>query len=194
MDKKKIILASKSPRRKILLERLNLCFDIIPSQYNEPIKKLDKFSYTKIENLAKNKALSIGPLIKNKNTLIISADTVVILNNKIFIKPINFMDAYLILKNLSAKTHKVVTSVCLYDYFTKKIITFSDTTYVTFNYFTDNTIKKYILKKRPYDKAGAYGIQELDKSLIKKINGSFDNIIGLPSEKLKTTLYKNFNL
>lgn len=189
MDNKKIILASNSPRRKEILKSLNIKFEIIPSNYDEPINENDSFSYEKIENIALNKAKSILNQIKNPS-VIISADTVVVNDNKVLLKPKNQKNAFNILKSLSNKKHQVVTSVCIYDTRPNSFITYSTTTNVYFNKLSDKQIKNYILNYKPYDKAGAYGIQELPDGFIQKIEGSFSNVVGLSKEDLVDNLYK----
>ena len=189
MDNKKIILASNSPRRKEILKSLNINFEIIPSNYDEPINENDSFSYEKIENIALNKAKSILNQIKNPS-IIISADTVVVNDNKVLLKPINYENAFNILKSLSNKKHQVVTSVCIYDTQPKCFITYSSTSKVYFNKLSDKQIKNYILNYKPYDKAGAYGIQELPDGFVQKIEGSFSNVVGLSKEDLVDNLYK----
>ena len=177
---KKYILGSSSPRRQYLLKELNIDFKIIKPDFDEDILGKN-FSYELIEEIAKNKALSI----KNKidfETIIISADTVVINNNIVLGKPIDFNDALKMLKGLNNKTHKVVTAVCVLNTKTNSIITKSETSYVTFNNLTNNEITSYINDFKPYDKAGAYGIQELPKNFINKVEGDFNNIVGLPTQ------------
>ena len=186
MDKK-IILASNSPRRKEILESLNINFEIIPSNYDEPIKENDIFSYKKIELIALNKAKNILNQILTPS-IIISADTIVINDNKVLLKPKNYKNAYNILKSLSNKEHKVVTSVCIYDTYNNHYITYSTTTNIWFNNLSSNQIKNYILQYKPYDKAGAYGIQELPSNFVKRIDGSFSNVVGLGKEDLIVNL------
>lgn len=194
MNTKKIILASNSPRRKEILKSLNINFEIIPSNYDEPINENDIFSYQKIENIALNKAKSILNQIKT-SSLIISADTVVVNDNKVLLKPKNQQNAFNILKCLSNKKHKVVTSVCLYETENNNYITYSSTTKVYFNELSDNQINNYILNFKPYDKAGAYGIQELPDGFLNKIEGSFSNVVGLSKEDLAVNLTKlNINI
>ncbi len=194
MNTKKIILASNSPRRKEILKSLNINFEIIPSNYDEPINENDIFSYQKIENIALNKAKSILNQIKT-SSLIISADTVVVNDNKVLLKPKNQQNAFNILKSLSNKKHKVVTSVCLYETENNKYITYSSTTKVYFNELSDKQINNYILTFKPYDKAGAYGIQELPDGFLNKIEGSFSNVVGLSKEDLAVNLTKlNINI
>ena len=194
MNTKKIILASNSPRRKEILKSLNINFEIIPSNYDEPINENDIFSYQKIENIALNKAKSILNQIKT-SSLIISADTVVVKDNKVLLKPKNQQNAFNILKSLSNKKHKVVTSVCLYETENNNHITYSSTTKVYFNELSDKQINNYILTFKPYDKAGAYGIQELPDGFLNKIEGSFSNVVGLSKEDLAINLTKlNINI
>lgn len=194
MNTKKIILASNSPRRKEILKSLNINFEIIPSNYDEPINENDIFSYQKIENIALNKAKSILNQIKT-SSLIISADTVVVNDNKVLLKPKNQQNAFNILKSLSNKKHKVVTSVCLYETENNNYITYSSTTKVYFNELSDKQINNYILTFKPYDKAGAYGIQELPDGFLNKIEGSFSNVVGLSKEDLAVNITKlNINI
>ena len=105
-------------------------------------------------------------------------------------KPKNYKNAYNILKSLSNKEHKVVTSVCIYDTYNNHYITYSTTTNIWFNNLSSNQIKNYILQYKPYDKAGAYGIQELPSNFVKRIDGSFSNVVGLGKEDLIVNLSK----
>ena len=183
---KKLFLASKSPRRKSILEQAGLQFSIINSAYNEELDNKN-FSYEKIETLAKNKAF--GALCNvTEPSFILSADTVVISNNKILTKPVNFDDAFNILKSLGGKEHQVVTSLCVLDFETKKYILKSTTTKVEFNYLTDEMITDYINDYKPFDKAGAYGIQELPDGFVKQIHGDIENVVGLSSESVLTAI------
>lgn len=181
--KKKIILASSSPRRRDILEKMGLEFEIIPSDYEEYLETLD-FSYEKIEDLAFNKAKSVLEKINSSQStthcsLILSADTVVVLDGKILGKPKNEIDAFEMIKNLSRKKHSVVTSICVINSKTSSHKVISTTSYVEFENLSDEQIKNYIEKFKPLDKAGSYGIQELPEGFVKNIEGSFENIIGL---------------
>lgn len=178
----KIILGSSSPRRADILKNLKLDFEIIPSSYVEPHDQTD-FSYAYVENLAYNKALDVAKNTKEE-ALVIGADTIVVIDNKILGKPKDKTDAINTLKRLSGKTHFVVTSVSVINSKTLKAKTSSTTTYVTFENLTNEQINYYINNFKPFDKAGSYGIQELPEGYIKNIKGSFDNVIGLPSETL----------
>lgn len=175
------ILASKSPRRIELLTLIANDFLIIPSNINEKEFPIESLSYQKAKKIS-----SLYP-----NDTIIAADTFVTLENEILNKPIDKIDAYKMLKKLSNKTHSVTT------YFTiineNKKITFSNhiTSFVTFNNLSNELINKYIESNSPLDKAGAYGIQDNDKfPIIKKYEGSLNNIIGFPIEEIKESLLK----
>ena len=178
----KIILASSSPRRRDLLNKANLKFEIIPSPYIED-HTTTVFSYEFIEGLAANKALAVVPLV-TESSIIIGADTVVVDDNIILGKPKDRKDAFNTLKRLSGKTHIVVTGMAAVNSKTHELKTISSTSHVTFEKLTDEQIYYYLDKFKPYDKAGSYGIQELDKSFIKEIKGEFDNIVGLPTKML----------
>ena len=177
----KIILGSSSPRRADILKKLNVKFEIIPSDYVEPHDRTD-FSYDYVENLALNKAIDVAQ--KHSNATIIGADTIVVINNKILGKPKDKKEAYNMLKLLSGKTHFVVTAVAVVDSSDKHYQVKSETTYVTFENLTDEKILFYIDKYKPFDKAGAYGIQELPLGYVKEVKGEIDNVVGLPSKLL----------
>lgn len=179
---RKIILASSSPRRRKILENMGLEFEVIPSGYEEIIED-NCFSYEKIEELAYYKAKNIADKLHSQSdinySLIIGADTVVVLDDKIMGKPKSKKDAFAMLKTLSGKRHFVVTSICVIEGQTKEKKQLSITSYVEFEELSDDLIRDYIEKFKPFDKAGAYGIQELPKGFVKSIEGSFENIIGL---------------
>lgn len=182
---KKIFLASQSPRRKELLKKLNIEFSTVSPKYDEKINT-DEFCVEIIENIAQQKALSIKDDLPP--CIIISADTVVVCENKILGKPANKEKAFEMLSLLSGKTHRVVTSINVIDTSEKKSLTRSVTSLVTFNRLSEQMIKNYIETCNPLDKAGSYGIQELDNTFVKDIKGSFDNIVGLPTETVKEML------
>ena len=183
---KKIILASASPRRKAIFEKLNINFEIIPSSYEESMPN-HIFSYDKIENLAYNKALFVAKKIKEP-ALVVGADTVVVLDNNILCKPKDKTDAFYMLKSLSNRKHFVVTAICVIDTTTMRKKVSSTTSYVEFENLTDEMINNYIDTFNPLDKAGAYGIQELPSGFLKSVNGSFENIIGLCPKALQKIL------
>lgn len=186
----KIILGSSSPRRADILKKLNLDFEIIPSSYVEPHDQT-VFSYDYVENLAYNKALYVAKDLSYP-ALVIGADTIVVIDNKILGKPHDKQDAYNMLKMLSGKTHFVVTGVAIVNSENLKYKIKSTTTYVTFENLTDEQIHYYIENFKPFDKAGSYGIQELPDGYVKKVEGAIDNVIGLPSETLTKLLNMDY--
>lgn len=192
MKNRRVILASQSPRRRELLKQLNIDFEIISPEFDEKTDT-NEFSSEIIENLAFQKALSVSKKFA-PDSLILSADTVVVLDNKILGKPKNENEAFQMLKSLSNKTHKVVTAVSLFDVKTQKSLTRSTESFVTFNELSDDDIKGYIAIHHPLDKAGSYGIQELDKHFVRDIIGSFSNIVGLPLETVTQMLVEFTNL
>ena len=182
----KMILASSSPRRAEILKDYKL--EIIPSPYVEQHTKT-AFSYSYVEDLAYNKALAVVPLIEEES-LIIGADTVVILGDEILEKPTDENDAFLMLKKLSGKTHSVVTSIAIINSKTKEYKINSTTSNVTFKNLSDELIQNYIRDFKPLDKAGSYGIQELPDGFIEKVEGDLENIIGISSKAFENLLNK----
>ncbi len=185
---KKIILASTSPRRRELLKQAGFSFDICPPDYEEHMEN-KLFSYEFIKSIAENKGKSVIKTIKD-SAAVISADTVVIYDNKILGKPKNYEEAYTMLTTLKGKSHKVVTAVCVIDHDSGKKIINTETSEVVFNNVADEEIKEYINNFKPYDKAGSYGIQELPSNFVKEIKGDYDNIVGLPVRMLIKMLEK----
>ncbi len=189
----KLILASNSPRRKKILEDLGLKFEVVPSNYDEKLPD-DNFSYEKIEDLATKKCLDVSNR-SDKDSVILAADTVVVLHNKILGKPHSKEEAFEMLKSLSSQTHSVVTSICGINTKTNRAAVLSTTSYVRFNELSDYIIHYYIDTHNPLDKAGSYGIQELPPNFIEKYEGSFENIVGLDPEAVSAVLkqieYKN---
>ncbi|TXE14942.1 septum formation protein Maf [Seonamhaeicola algicola] len=180
-----IILASGSPRRQAFFKDLNLDFEIRLKPVKEEYP--NRLTHFEISNyLAQLKALPFKNELK-QNDILITSDTIVWHNNKALGKPKDAQDAYAILKSLSNQTHEVITSVC----FTSK--TFEKTLYsitkVTFKALTDDEIWYYINTCKPFDKAGAYGIQEwIGEIAVTNIEGSFFNVVGLPVHLVYKTL------
>ena len=185
----KIILGSSSPRRADILKKIKIDFEVLPSSYVEQHDKTD-FSYEFVEELAYNKALYVAKELheQGKTHLVLGADTIVVIENKILGKPSDYNDAYNMLKELSGKTHFVVTAVAVINSGTMEYKVESETTYVTFNNLTDEQINYYIEEFKPFDKAGSYGIQELPDGFVKSVDGDIDNVIGLPSALVKKLL------
>ena len=176
-----IILGSASPRRKELLTDLGLIFSIQTTNKQETFSRLLK--QEKIaEFLATQKSEFLSEDLQ-QNDLLITADTIVSFKNELLNKPKNKEEAFRTLNKLSENTHKVITGVCLKS--KNKEIVFSATTLVTFNSLSEEEIHHYINKYNPYDKAGAYGIQDwIGKIGINNINGSYTNVVGFPISEL----------
>jgi septum formation protein len=180
----KIILASQSPRRKALLELAEIDFDIVVANTDESYPPALSFKETAIY-IAKQKAIEVA---KNyKNNIILAADTIVVCNNKIIGKPLDEENAIEILSELSGNSHQVITGVCISS--STKEIVFADVTTVYFHPITLNQIIHYVTKYKPFDKAGAYAIQEWIGAIgIKKIEGDFYNVMGLPLSRVVIAL------
>lgn len=183
-----IILASNSPRRKELLSGLDLEYEVmvlpnIDESYPLDIQKEEVALY-----IAKKKAQAYADRLTD-NKLVITADTVVIIDDKILGKPIDVADAKQMLRELSGKTHQVITGVCLTT--SNKQKSFSVISDVRFSNLDDSEIEYYVSKYKPLDKAGAYGIQEWIGYIgVEYIGGSYFNVMGLPIQKLYQELKK----
>ncbi|HSL88185.1 MAG TPA: Maf family protein [Ignavibacteriaceae bacterium] len=178
----KITLASKSPRRRKLLKQLNLKFNSFAVDTAEKVKINEKPHLT-VKRISKEKMEKSLSIIKDG--IIVTADTIVVLDNMIIGKPKNQKDAYRILKKLSGRTHSVYTGYCVYNWLNNKNITEYEKTMVKFRILSDNEIWEYIKSGSPMDKAGAYGIQDdFGAVFIEKINGCYYNVVGLPLAKL----------
>jgi len=188
-----IVLASQSPRRKQLLEWAEVPFDIIvqPTDEHYPAD----LAVTEVPvYIARQKAIAVrGSALyqrfENKNTPILAADTVVVLNGKIIGKPGDAADAMDILMQLSGKKHEVITGVVITD--GQQETAFADVTEVWFHDLTPEQVRFYVEKYQPYDKAGAYAIQEwIGVVGIKSIHGDFYNVMGLPVSRVVRELEK----
>lgn len=186
----KIILASRSPRRQQLLHELGLKFDVVIKEYNEVYP--EGLNGEQIAcYVAHNKAKSFINEISD-NEIVIAADTIVWCNDQVLGKPVNRADAISILKEISGKTHEVITGVSLLS--RTKELTFSESTKVTFEVLTLDEINYYIDEFKPYDKAGAYGIQEwIGIIACSHIDGSYFNVVGLPVQRLYKELQNFIN-
>ena len=182
-DGRKIILASQSARRRELITYLFDYFDIIPSEADEtppeniPVEEIP-------EILAVRKASDVAR--RFPEALVIGCDTVVILDGVIFGKPADEAEAFMMLKSLSGRTHKVVSGVCFSCM--GRTMSFSQTTDVTFYPLSDGDILKYITDFPPLDKAGSYGIQDRGGLFVEKISGDHYNVIGFPVPRINVEL------
>lgn len=184
---RKIILASKSPRRSQLLREAGFEFEIQTREIDESFPE-DMPAQNVARYLAEKKAKGVKDFLEG-DTIIITSDTTVVLGNTIFGKPKDEEDAFDILSQLSGKVHDVITGVCLLSI--EKMHSFSSTSKVYFDEFTEEEIRYYIKEYQPFDKAGAYGIQEwVGLCKIKKIEGTYSNIMGLPMRDVYDALKK----
>ncbi|MDN5200472.1 Maf family nucleotide pyrophosphatase [Fulvivirgaceae bacterium BMA10] len=183
-SKRKLILASNSPRRQQLLKDAGFDFQVKASDVDESFPT-DMPSLEVAKFLAEKKALALESIVTDE--IIIAADTIVIIENQILGKPQDKDEAMRMLQKLSAREHIVATGVCLLS--KNKKISFTDSTVVTFRSISEKEIDYYIEHYKPYDKAGAYGIQEWIGMIgIEKINGSYFNVVGLPIHKVYNEL------
>ena len=186
-SKYNILLASASFRRRDLLTQLGVQYSLVKPSQEEEVVPSDICVEDVSEYLACQKSNAYKEL--KGNDLLITADTTVIVDNKILGKPKDYSDAFQMLRLLSGKTHLVVTGVCLRS--VDKVVSFSVKTEVTFSKLDDEEIRFYIENYKPFDKAGAYGIQEwIGKVAVEGINGSFYNVVGLPVQRLYRELKK----
>ena len=186
---KKIILASGSPRRKQLLELAGIPFEVVVSNIDESFPS-DMDALLVAQYIAEKKALSVQKQLTNGDAYtIIAADTVVVLNHEFLGKPVDRHDAIHILSKLSGKVHQVITGVCILSGSHKNV--FEVKTEVEFFPLTKNKIEYYVDTYKPYDKAGAYAIQEWIGAVgIKSIKGDFYNVMGLPISTVIAELEK----
>lgn len=183
--KPSILLASKSPRRKQLLTELGFEFEIVLQDVEEnfpddlPKRKVPAF-------LAQKKAAAVRSHL-SANKVILASDTIVLMDDVIYHKPKDYEDAVRILSALSGRVHQVITGVCLLSL--NKEVVFSDVANVHFAALSPSEIDYYISNYQPYDKAGAYAIQEwIGLAKIEKIDGAYNSIVGLPTQKVYEAL------
>lgn len=187
LQKYKLILASGSPRRQQFFKDLDLDFEIRLKEIEEIFPpELKREAITNF--LAELKANAFEGELK-ENEMLITSDTIVWHNDKALGKPKDEQDAFHILKSLSNATHEVITSVCFKT--NEKSTVIHEVTQVTFNELSDEAIRYYLENYKPYDKAGAYGIQEWIGFVgVAKIEGSYTNVMGLPTDKVYEFLSK----
>lgn len=181
-----IILGSKSPRRKEILEMINVPFKVVSKDIKEDIKCLDYKKYPLLTAKKKGEAFNNEYL----DDIIVTADTIVYIDNMILGKPKDKEEAYQMIKMISGKTHEVITGVYLR--YHDMVDNFTVSTLVTVSNLSDEEIKEYVNTSEPYDKAGAYAIQGIFGKFISKIDGDYYNVMGLPInaiyEKIKEYL------
>lgn len=188
LDGKHVVLASNSPRRKELLAGLGIDFDVrtlkgIDESWPENLQGEDIPKY-----ISHTKATAYLPTLK-EDELLITADTIVYLDHQVLGKPKDSADARAMLRMLAGRTHEVITGVTIATL--QKQTTFAVTSLVTFADLTDEEIDHYIAHYKPFDKAGAYGIQEWIGYIgVKRLEGSYFNVMGLPVQRLYTELQR----
>lgn len=190
---KQIILASGSPRRKMLLEWAEVKFKVMVSDIDETFSE-ELLPAEVAVFIARNKNAAILEQLGDEfiNSIVLSADTIVVLEQEIIGKPANREEAIAIIQKLSGKTHQVITAVNLRD--AEKDIHFYDTTEVVFNELSPEQIVHYVDQYKPFDKAGAYAIQEwIGVVGIHAIYGDFYNVMGLPVSKVLKVLKEDFS-
>lgn len=184
----KILLASNSPRRRELLGGLDISYEVTALPDVDESFPADMPGEEIPMYISKNKAAAYSDHMQ-ENTLLITADTIVWANGKVYGKPQDADDARAMLRALSGKTHSVITGVCIRT--ANKETSFSSVTEVTFCELSDAEINYYIEKYKPYDKAGSYGIQEwIGYVGVENIKGSYFNVMGLPIQRLYKELQK----
>jgi septum formation protein len=180
-----LILASASPRRSELLHQLDLQFKVIASEV--PEIHHDNLTGLEVARInAYRKARAVAK--KFPDELVLGADTLVYLDTALFGKPTSLEDAYGMLQRLQGQTHQVVTALCLLHLRERRQKVFAETTAVTFRTLDAVTIRRYLNRVNPLDKAGAYAIQEQGDLIVEKVMGSYSNVVGLPVERLKAEL------
>lgn len=191
MNKLKLILASQSPRRKELLSHLGIAFDVVVKSIDEERDGLSPVDYVKI--LAREKGEAVFEHIRQNdlypNPLIVSADTTVVLNEKIYGKPSSVAEARQILLELSGKTHLVYTGVAIFNAALGSHV-FHDASEVEFAKISPEVMEHYLATGDSLDKAGAYGIQGAGLLFIKSLRGSYSNVVGFPLERFVAELKK----
>jgi septum formation protein len=180
-----IILASQSPRRKKLLEMMNLSFQVIPSKINE-LPPMGERPNTYAARLSLEKAMKVGE--EYQNHIVIGADTVVAIGEKILGKPSSINEAIVMLNQLSNEWHEVWTGICVYHHKNSIQTVKAICSNVCFKALSQDEIDEYVASKEPFDKAGAYAIQGKAKKFIKELRGSYHNVVGLPTIELGKVL------
>ncbi len=180
-----IVLASSSPRRKELLEKIGLKFTVDPSDYPEDCHG-ELSPEELVKSISLGKAMAVA---KNyRDAVIIAADTIGVFKGKIIGKPHSAGAARKMLMNMSGKSHRVITGLTIYDTVTLKLVTLTVETRVYFKKLTTEEVQNYVKTGEPLDKAGAYAIQGLGAVIVEKINGDYYNVMGLPLHALVENL------
>ena len=185
MNLPSVILASASPRRSQLLRQLGIEFRVMPARVQDihpehltPHEICQVNAYRKARSVAK----------KFPDALVLGADTLVCLGTSVFGKPRDLQEAHQMLTRLQGRTHQVVTGICLVHLRDRRQKLFAESTVVTFRTLHAEQLRRYLSKVDPLDKAGGYAIQEEGDLIVKSVNGSISNVVGLPVERLEAEL------
>jgi septum formation protein len=182
---KKIILASKSPRRKTLLEGLGISFEVCPADVDESVRQGEKPGEHTLR-LAREKAEKAAG--GGKEGVYVGADTVVVIDNTILGKPSDRAEAEKMLERLSGRTHTVVTGFSVLDTLSGRRIERAVESRVTIKNMIEKEIENYLSTGEPLDKAGAYAIQGIGSFMVENVEGSYTNVVGLPIDELREAL------
>ena len=188
----KVILASKSPRRVEILEKIVKEFEVVQSNFDENTIDFKGDVEKYVKDLSRNKAIEVSKRL-NEPSIVIAADTVVFQNGKVLEKPKSEEDAFSMLSSLSGNTHKVYSGICLINTYDDTVVTDCDCTEVKFSELNPRQIRNYINSGEPMDKAGAYGIQGLGGAFVERIEGCYYNVMGLSLNKLYKAL-ENYDI
>ena len=191
---KEIILASTSPRRSDLLRQIGIPFEVTPPDVDESLFSFDDNPAGTAERLALAKARSVAdrPGVRGRDCLVLGADTVVLFESLTIGKPKDAEDACAMLRRLTGRSHRVLTGFALLDAGTDRSVTGHEWTTVCMRDCTDEEIRAYVDTGEPLDKAGSYGAHALGAGFVKRVEGCFYNVIGLPLARLLVTL-KDFD-
>jgi len=188
---RRFILASQSPRRLKLLEQLGLHPEVIPSKLSEDFDNLLSIEEN-IRSFAELKAKYVSENIDDG--IIVGADTVVVLDKEVLGKPSESVEAFNMLRKLSDKMHTVITAFCIYSTPEELSVTDVEKTKVYFKQLSDEEIERYISTEKPFDKAGAYGIQDSAAVFVKKLEGSYENVMGFPLSRFYRAMKNKDNI
>ncbi|AGB18726.1 Maf family protein [Thermoanaerobacterium thermosaccharolyticum] len=187
----KIVLASNSPRRREILSNIGLDFDVIPSNIAEETKEEEPENI--VMDLSRKKALCVAEKLDD-DSIVIGADTVVVIDGEILGKPKDKGEAFSMLRKLSGRWHKVYTGVSVVSLRNRKFINDYESTDVYIKNLSNDMILDYIEKGECLDKAGSYAIQGYGSLIVERINGDYFNVVGLPISKLYDIFLNEFNI